>query len=83
MIQISRKSIRLGMAALYSRLRWFSPYDFSCNTSQLCKKKTKKKKHLACFLNWLGGKSRTEKRENPDSFKAGYLHSKSPTLIQE
>jgi len=43
MIQISRKSIRLGMAALYSRLRWFSPYDFSCNTSQLCKKKNKKK----------------------------------------
>ena len=69
MIQISRKLIRLGMAALYSaeiamaRVRWYSPYDFSCNTSQLYQKK-----HLACFLNWLGGKPRTEKRENPDSF---------------
>lgn len=81
MIQISRKSIRLGMAALYSRYRLFSPHDFSCNTSQLYQKK--KKTHRACFLNWLCGKPRSEKRENPYSLKTGYLHSKSPTLIQE
>lgn len=40
MIQISRKSIRLRMAALHSRLREFSAYDFSCNTSRLYKENT-------------------------------------------
>lgn len=62
MIQISRKSIRLGMAALYSRYRLFSPHDFSCNTSQLYQKKKKKHTGLVFSTGSVGNPDRRSVR---------------------
>ena len=78
MTQISRKSIRLGMAGFIADCHGSRLTIFPVILVNYTKKNTK-----LVFSTGSVGKPRTEKRENPDSFKTGYLHSKSPTLIQE